>query len=646
MARDHDQSKIKTIEYNKGKTKAGDSVNARWWLIKDEQIFEHLFPLVRDIELRQLYRRTANLRYARLYSNMEILGFYAGMANPAIFDQGNAARVTLNVVKACIDTVGSKIAKSKPRPMFLTDDGNWSEQERAKKLTKFVDGAFDEMGYYLEKQKAFRDSEIFGTGAVKFFKKDGKVACERSMIDELIVDDAESIYGTPQSLHQVRYVNRDILLESFPAHEIAIKAAACAFSANVMSPAAKDVLRVVESWHLKSGKKAKDGKHAIVLDGATLFAESYESETFPFEFMRWSDRITGFYGIGIAEELIGIQMEINKMLATIKRAQDLMCVPRVWIESSSAINTNGITNEIGGTGIYTGTPPTFTTAPGMSPEVYSHLQMLYQKAFEIVGVSQLSATAKKPAGLDSGIALREYQDIESERFQLVNQRYDDGALAAAAILIEKTEEMSVDGTGYRVKVKGSKGTRTLSWKDVRMDQEDYVMRAFPTSILPTTPAGRLQTTQELTQAGFIDKDQAMDLLDFPDLEAYMSTKNAPVDLVKKIVEGFLERGEYQTPEPYMNLQMSATMVQYAYIRAKLDNVPEEKLDLFRRFMDDCQALITQASAPPEDPMAMDPSMDPSMAEAGMDPMATDPMAAPEAQPVSDLVPNVPVEGMV
>jgi hypothetical protein len=36
----------------------------------------------------------------------------------------------------------------------------------------------------------------------------------------------------------------------------------------------------------------------------------------------------------------------------------------------------------------------------------------------------LSAAAQKPAGLDSGKALREYNDIESDRFMTIGQAYE------------------------------------------------------------------------------------------------------------------------------------------------------------------------------------------------------------------------------
>ena len=53
----------------------------------------------------------------------------------------------------------------------------------------------------------------------------------------------------------------------------------------------------------------------------------------------------------------------------------------------------------------------------ISQDLFMHLDRLYNRSFEIAGISQLSAQSSKPSGLDSGRALREFSDIESERFQ-------------------------------------------------------------------------------------------------------------------------------------------------------------------------------------------------------------------------------------
>jgi hypothetical protein len=627
MARGTDQREVPKVQVHQSKNY--EKLEPRWWTVKDEDTALHLFPLVKDIERRQLYQRAANLRHAKLYSNQDRLSIQGGTSGPSVFDLQSSQTLSLNVIKACVDTVASKIAKAKPRPMFLTEDGNWSLQRRARQLTKFTDGAFDRMDFYKKYQMAFRDAEIFGTGAVKFYKEGSKVQCERTLIDELIVDDAEAIYGTPQQLHQVRYMHRDILSEQFPDKKAAIQTAAPGFSGSLLGPSSIHMIRVVESWHLASGPGAKDGKHAICIDGTTLVCEPYKRKRFPFIFIRWSPRLTGFFGAGMAEELIGIQMEIRKILRTIQKAQHIMCVPRVWIEANSSVNKQ-LTNEIGGVGVYTGTAPMIQPGTAMSGEIYSHLENLYQKAYEIVGVSQLSATAKKPAGLDSGIALREYQDIESERFQLVSQNYDDGSLDAAELVIEMTKEIYASAPDLLVTIKSGKTIKQIKWKEIDMERDEYEMRSFPTSILPTTPAGKLQTVQELIQAGMIDRENGLSLLDFPDLESVVSLYTAALEDIKRCIELMIDEGEYQVPEPFMNLPLAIKTTQSAYLKARTQSVPEERLELLRRFIEDCEALITQANTP-QDPAAA-PGMDPAMGEA---------QAVPEAQPTSDLMPQVP-----
>ena len=47
------------------------------------------------------------------------------------------------------------------------------------------------------------------------------------------------------------------------------------------SPHNQDLVRVRESWHLPSGKGAKDGKHVVCVKGATLLLEEYDSELLP-----------------------------------------------------------------------------------------------------------------------------------------------------------------------------------------------------------------------------------------------------------------------------------------------------------------------------------------------------------------------------
>ena len=181
------------------------SLNERWWLSPDAERGKDLFGVVRGIEQRQNYRRIKNIHHARLYSNQPIDGlmgntFYREAQNRAKFD-----RVRFNLVKSCIDTAQALIAQNKPRPLFLTEDGKWHEQQKATKLTQFCDGEFDEQKVYSKGATAFRDAGVFGTGGFKFITEPDRIRIEKILTDEIIVDDIEAIYGDPKRNDTPRY---------------------------------------------------------------------------------------------------------------------------------------------------------------------------------------------------------------------------------------------------------------------------------------------------------------------------------------------------------------------------------------------------------------------------------------------------------
>lgn len=641
MAKDSQGRDVPVVKYNGETEKAG--IKSKWWEQPEGEMHAHIFGVVKQIREKQSHRTLNNLRFARLYANMEILGLQAGLfaqvADPKSFLTN---RMSFNVIAACIDTASSKIGKQKTRPLFLTEDGDWSLQRRAELLTRFMEGSFDSMGtgtgdnrtLYGIGRRAFVDAAVFGTGVAKFYVDEAEkcVKAERCLVEEIVVDENEGMYEGPRQLHQEKLVHREVLIDLFPKHAEKIRAAASGLDAKYLGQSSADMIKVVESWHLPSKADKSDGKKVIAIDGCTLDCDDWKRDYFPFLFQRWKPRLLGFYGSGIAEELVGIQLEINKTLRTIAMAQHLMAVPQTWLEMSNKVNVKQIDNEIGGVKFYTGAPPIFATPSAMPSEVYSHLENLYRKAFEVVGISQLSAASAKPAGLNAAVALREYQDIESERFALVQQRYQDFYIEAAYMTMDLMEDLG----NPKVRVADGSATKEISWKDARIDREKLKIRAYPTDVLPSQPAGKLQKVQELMQAGFFDKEESMELLDFPDLKHVVSLKVSSRQNIRRILEKIVETGDYISPEPYTNLQMARFLAQAYYEKGQVDGMPEDKLDLLRRYMDDVQAL---SQPPPADPAA---AQAPGMAEAAaMDAAAgggAAPMAQPAPAPTSDLMP--------
>jgi hypothetical protein len=391
-------------------------------------------------------------------------------------------------------------------------------------------------------------------------------------------------------------VNREVLISHFPEFEKEIRNAQEADNmTGYQGVPVFDQVTVIEAWHLPSSRDSKDGRHVMCVSNACLVDEVYTRKYFPFVSLRWSERALGFWGQGIAEQLTGLQIEINKLLKTIQVAMNLISVPKIFIERGSKVSKSHLNNEIGGIIEYAGTPPIYKTAQAINPEMFNHLERLYTKAYEIIGVSQLSAASRKPTGLDSGRALREFSDIESERFLSFARSYEKMYLDAAKIMVNMARDLHEEGHKDFSVTSFTKSTmQEIAWSDINLKENQYIMQVFPTSLLPVTPAARLQTVEEMMRTGLLGREDGLALLDFPDLEGVQSLETAAIDEIERVIENIIENGEYTTPEPFTNLGLAMKKMNQAYIRAKLDNVPEEKLELMRRYVADAQGLITQA----------------------------------------------------
>lgn len=603
-----------------------------WWKVKKPN--ELIFSKIKDLDNSQGYVQGANLRNMKLYGNQEFTGIAAYNYYRTETSYNVQNRVTLNIVQSMIDTVVSKITKNKPKPYFLTDNGDFSLQRKAEKLNQFIEGVFYATQFYRHSEMAFTDACIFGTGAVKIYRDGDQVKAERIFIDEIMIDDTEAYYGEPRQLHQRKWVHKDVLIQIFPDKKGAIEMAASSGTDRVNDARQinGDMILTVESWHLRSGKDAKDGKHVICINNETLLEESYDKDYFPFVFFKWNLRPIGFWGQGIAEQLTGLQLEINKILRTVQVSMHLVSVPKIFVEASSKIVTAHLNNKIGGIIKYAGQPPQEGKLGSIPPELMTHLNYLYQRAYEIIGISQLSAGSQKPAGLNSGKAMRVYNDLETERFLSNAKRYESVFLDAAKQMIDIVKDIAADTKNFEMKVAGSGFLKTIKWDDVQIDDDQYMMQIFPTSALSSTPAARLQEVQELLQAGFIGKEDGMKLLDFPDLKSFYNMNNAGVEDIERQIELMIDKDEYQSPEPYQNLQYGIVKMQQAYLMYRAQNAPDEKLELFRRWIEDANTLIQNSQA--------------AVAQQQQDMQAAQQqqqqaLAAPEAPPTSDLLPNVP-----
>jgi len=607
----------------------------RWWELPEREMADAITGIITFLGDQQSDRDMQDQISARLYGNMNLVGS-RGVRYAKSSSAGTPFkdRLSFNIVQSCIDTVQSKIAKNKPKPLFLTSGGDYKIQRRAKKLDKFVEGVFYENQVHANSPIIFRDACVFGTGCTYVYNAFNRVKHERVYRGELLVDETEAFYGDPRSIHRVKDIDRDVLREMFPANEFPGAQKLITNAPGVTEPGVPnlaDLVRARVSWHLPSGPDANDGRWAFTLENGTLEKGIWDKPYFPFAFFHWNKRLFGFWGQSAAEQLQDTQLEINKLLWIIQRSFHLAGSFKILLETGSKVVKEHINNDVGAVINYTGTEPKYIVPPVCPPEYLTQVQTLIQRGYQRLGVSELSAASKKPDGLDSGKALREYNDIESDRFMTVGQAYEQYHIDLGRLDISVGRDIYKDKGKFAVKVPGKKFVETIDWKDVDMEDDQFIMKVFPISSLPNDPSGRLSTIQEYAQAGYISARVARRVSDFPDIERVEDMENAGEDYLHEILTKMVDDGEYTPPEPFDKLDIAKELVLEYYAYAKLTGVEEEKLDLLREFNAQVDALTGKATAPPQ------PSPSPGV---GPSPGAT-PQALPMAPPQSDLLPNAP-----
>ncbi len=610
-------------------TKNGVGIS-KWWAAKGKQ--ERLNGFIGSasyLKEKQQYRYRQSNVYARMYSNMPLFGFVgSNLSKMQIGNQLPSDRSTCNVVLSCVDTLHSRITQSKPKPVFLTDGSDYKQRNLAKQLNTFINGEFYQTKAYELGEVILRDAEVFGTGCVKIYEEDNKVCLERRILTEILYDDNDALYGNPRQMYEFSLVERSVLNELFPNQSTKIDSAEQSYPTHDGGePTVSDQIMVVEGWHLKSGKKAKDGMHIIACQEGILFEESYDDKTFPFVFMHYSKRLLGPWGQGIPEQLMGTQSNINKLMITIDESINIMGTPKIFVEESSKVVNSHLDTRVGTIVKYRGTLPTFETPPCVAPELYARLDKLIEYAYQQTGISSLSAGAKKPEGLDSGEAIRSYDDLQSDRFAAFSKRYEQFYVDLAYQIIELAKKICAREGSYQTVFPNKNGTQQIDLPSIDLLQDDFVIQCFTTSSLPRDPAGRLQKVTEMVQAGMVTMREARRLLDFADLEQDEKLANAAEERILQQLDNIVEEGKYVPPDTFTDLMLANTLVvsyYNLYMQCKLE---ESKAQMLRNYFVAIQTLQSAATPPP--PIA---------------PPQGSPTAVPQAPQQSPLLPNSPGAG--
>jgi hypothetical protein len=404
-----------------------------WYELKKGEAHGGVFDYVQEVERAQIdvYERFAQLAYLYDPSDREARDLLPprGRASP---DQ----QVSENVVARNVDSALAQVAMTDIRSRYVTVDGDWAQQRLARHLEWYVDGLVKRYKRADRCRRALKDCILKGPGFVRVdidwaFKR---ITVDRVQPSDVIVDEAECRSSEqPRQMHYRKFVSRQRMRTRYPKEATAIDAAQrgrSGFWNNWAGyrPIDRDELVAIESWYLPDGEEGdsyyEPGRHTICLDGVTLLDEEWSDPDFPIERVIYSDSNSGYYGIGGGYRVMGHQFEINRINWQSDQARNLRAFPTTFIRPVDAQIAIKSTNRMGTFAIYKGDLPKTVIPPAVSDEHTNRRLELKASSFEEFGQGRLQATGMKPAGLDSGAALREYKDQASGNFAPVEKAWE------------------------------------------------------------------------------------------------------------------------------------------------------------------------------------------------------------------------------
>lgn len=592
----------------KSQKKNTDSQYA-WWEAQDENTL-----LAQVLSSCGYLKRTNQTRirqgsiFSRLYSGKPLSNFLASNSTLDSSNQLPIGRPTANVCYSCTDTLVSLLSQDRPAPTFLTDKGHYKERKLAKEANQFVQGEFYRLKAYEMVPRQTKDACILGSGFIKTYPDfiSGKVCSDRVLETELLTDFNDGYYNNPRQLMHQKLIDRSMALAAFPKKESIIMGAV---NGNVdTTPRSTETISdrfiTVEAWHLPSNKLAKDGRHVIVCSNGVLLDEPWKRPRFPFTKLGYNQNMVGFFSQGLIEILMPTQMEIYRNLIVASQAIELMGVPRIYMDRMSKILQTSFNNRIGTIIEGDGPPPVFLNAPSNAPEIYEWIKWLIDNAYQMSGISSMSAQAKKSAGLNSGEAIREANDLQSARFANFERQMQGAYTDLATEILENAKEI-VEVTGkYTTVYPGKDGTREVDFKQLSLLKDSYVIQCYSESSLPKDPEGRQARLSEMLAAGEISNQEFRRLSAFPDLAQSDQLANALEERILYCLDDIVENGDRNwvkiAPDPFMlDPTDLATILTVNYINLYATcKLEPEKMQFLRDWFTQVQVLKARANPPP------------------------------------------------
>lgn len=459
--------------------------------------------------------------------------------------------ISENVIQSAIDALTSQLAAKNAIPFFDTVNGTFAQQQIMKLVEQYFSMAYDEQNVTATVTDAFRDACIFGTGFV-YIDQNTKLI-KKALPWQVMYRPSEDTYGKPTRVYYER--------KSYPTSMLPFK-----YKDNV------EYVTFGEYYDTVNNVKA------YVIDDVIYKVEEYLPGVIPIIPIHYVNPVVGKDTTSVVDILYGIQMKLQDLFDTYSEAIRRNPAQTFIVPQGSDVKVTALSNRVGQYITYKPIEgvnnPVASLTPDFISEQYNQaIATLKQDAYELVGISRLSAQSVKPSGVDSGRAMKTLNDIESERFEVqfkaVIRLYNE--IARVCIKIFNPEDYVLPEDRNRLMVK---------WGDVQAIYDKAKISFSSIDFLSKDPTQRAQEIDMLIQRGAIPQSRAGLFYEMPDSEAAYSYANNSINAVMTVINQAIVNEDYTIPA-YIPLDMLMSEITNTLLSLKSTENETNKADIER-----------------------------------------------------------------
>lgn len=630
--------------------------NAPWHQLDEEAMGQEVDGIFDLFRTEQAGRRTRYVRNAELYEGRSLGGYSAhSYLSDSRMTTGPYELDRLRLVRSAVSTsVATVYASQKPKPQFQTLGADWSTRRKAYKLDRICECILNQrqdrwINVWAMLIDGVVETALQGTCCIRVTADMTQKRITHTLIPapDIFFDPAEG--RNPCNLFYREPIDEQLALKQWPDAAQAIKGAKEYQWYEKTTASRRRAAKVIElqyAFRLPFDDETP-GKWCAVLNGKVVDSGEWTDPTFPFVFIHWEPHRDGPWSSGIADEAgdladsagdLSLRLEMRARIAAKKRTY--------YYKDSVKPDDLALNDEEVCIPVDTGVPyPQESVTPPFTPTEMEFLNSEIRQFWDAIGISQVSAAARREQGVSSGIAMMTLNDTKAGRQLVKAQRYEQAFVDLAHQWIWRLREISEKTKDFKLRWPGKNMLREISFKDNDVDDGMFSVSVAPASSLPHDPAGRQEMVSELYASDMISKDTARQLIGWPDLDSELAMDNSEAEYIDMLIEKYLdaEPGEwsdadYQAPEGFLTNKIGAIRrFSAAWFRARIDQsyLPKEEqlkaefnIKLLTRYIRELDGLMVQAMEQ-QAALARPPQQGP--APAGP-PMAGPPQGPPQIAP--------------